>query len=193
MAVEGGSHLFGRAIEVAGELHFLVADRGNFGPGTVEVGLHLVAHAVELHAELIDLVVRRGFSNSVGEQRSRRNGGGGLKERAAIHHRIFSRCGSKSAPLYAGGHSRSAQSRRRKCAGGNTPAGCSRARCYFDDATCRLFVTEKMPETLLARIPAKFLSPSLSTTPSSVTLPFLTMMRIGFCTPRAYFSSAGYP
>src|ERR1700733_13182101 len=59
-------------------------------------------------------------------------------------------------------------------------------RCHFDATTCKLFVTEKIPETPLARIPAMFLSPSLSTTPSRLTWPFFTMIRIGFCTPRAY-------
>ena len=61
----------------------------------------------------------------------------------------------------------------------------------YEGTTCRLFVTEKLPGTPLATIPARFLSASLSTTPSSVTRPFFTMIRIGFCTPSAYFSSAG--
>ena len=64
---------------------------------------------------------------------------------------------------------------------------------YFPDSTRKLLVTENIPGTPFARMPAKFLSPSLSTTPSSVTCPFFTIMRIGFCTPIAYFSSAGYP
>jgi hypothetical protein len=45
---------------------------------------------------------------------------------------------------------------------------------YF--ATTRLFFTEKTFGTWLARKFAKFLSISLSTTPSSVTFPFFTMM-----------------
>ena len=45
--------------------------------------------------------------------------------------------------------------------------------------TTRLFLTENTPGTPLARIPAKFLSDSRSTTPSSVTFPWFTMMRIG--------------
>ncbi len=57
--------------------------------------------------------------------------------------------------------------------------------------TCRLLVTEKMLGTLLARIVTRFLSASLSITPSRVTRPFFTMIRMGFCTPRAYFSSGG--
>jgi hypothetical protein len=40
---------------------------------------------------------------------------------------------------------------------------------YFDETTCRLLVTEKVPGTPLARSPAMFLSASLSTTPSRVT------------------------
>ena|ERR1700730_9313274 len=61
--------------------------------------------------------------------------------------------------------------------------------CYF--TTWRLLVTEKAPDTPFARILAMFLSASLSTTPSRVTFPFFTMMRIGFCTPKAYFCKAG--
>src|ERR1700689_2796393 len=90
MAVNGGSYLSRRAIKISGELDLLVADRGHLGQSTVEISLHLVAHAVQLHADLIDLMVRRGLANSVGEQGGRRNRGGGLKERTAIHHRIFS-------------------------------------------------------------------------------------------------------
>ena len=59
--------------------------------------------------------------------------------------------------------------------------------------TCRLLSTENTPETLFARMPAVFLSPSLSTTPSSETWPFFTMMRIGCCTPREYFCRLGNP
>src|SRR5207248_6423898 len=40
---------------------------------------------------------------------------------------------------------------------------------YFDDTTCRLLVTEKIPGTPLARTSARFLSVALSTTPSNVT------------------------
>jgi Xaa-Pro dipeptidase len=71
-----------------------------------------------------------------------------------------------------------------------------RPRCkptYFDGTTCKLLVTAKIPGTELARTPARFLSTSLSTTPSSETRPIFTMIRMGFCTPRAYFSSAGNP
>lgn len=49
--------------------------------------------------------------------------------------------------------------------------------CYFDEfITTKLFLTEKTLGTLLARIPAVFLSVSLSATPSSATFPFLTMI-----------------
>lgn len=44
--------------------------------------------------------------------------------------------------------------------------------------TTRLFVTENTFGTPLARNPARFLSLSLSATPSSVTFPFFTMMWI---------------
>ena len=53
--------------------------------------------------------------------------------------------------------------------------------------TTRLLVTENTPETLFARRPSIFLSPSLSTTPSSVTWPFFTMMRMGLMVGSAYF------
>src|SRR2546430_15427442 len=42
--------------------------------------------------------------------------------------------------------------------------------------TIKLFFTEKILRTALARRYARFLSASLSTTPSSVTLPFFTMI-----------------
>lgn len=64
---------------------------------------------------------------------------------------------------------------------------------YFSLTISRLLVTPKTPETELARIPAMFLSASLSTTPSSVTFPFLTRIRIGLMTGMAYFSIAGKP
>jgi hypothetical protein len=70
--------------------------------------------------------------------------------------------------------------RRRECAAGRRPG------FSYDFTTCKLLVTEKMPETVLARRPARFLSDSLSTTPSRFTRPFLTMIRIGFCTPSSY-------
>src|SRR5258708_27192445 len=43
-------------------------------------------------------------------------------------------------------------------------------------AATKLFFTEKTLGTWLARKPATFLSVSLSTTPSSVTFPFFTMI-----------------
>src|SRR5215475_3925704 len=61
-------------------------------------------------------------------------------------------------------------------------------RDYVLGTTCRLLSTEKVPGTLLARMLAVSLSPWLSTTPSSVTWPFLTIIRMGFWTPSAYFS-----
>ena len=178
-----------RVIEISGELDFLVADRGNFGQSAIEVSLQLIAHAVELHAELIDLVVRRSPAHATGEQRGCGNRRGGLKERAAIHHGISSGVGSERGPLYARKRSEVACAAKWKGAAASvrTPP----ADVFYFGGTTRLLVTEKTPDTLLARTPAKFLSPSLSTTPSRVTLPFFTMMRIGFCTPRAYFSSAG--
>jgi hypothetical protein len=59
--------------------------------------------------------------------------------------------------------------------------------------TTRLFVTENEPGTPRARMLATFLSVSLSTTPSSVTLPFFTIMRIGLITGMSYFCREGYP
>jgi hypothetical protein len=64
-----------------------------------------------------------------------------------------------------------------------------RAVDYF--ATTRLLVTEKIPGTPRARIPAMFLSASLSTTPSRVTFPFFTTIRIGLRTGKAYRCSGG--
>ena len=51
---------------------------------------------------------------------------------------------------------------------------------YFPlPGTTRLFLTENTPGTPFAWIPAMFLSDSWSTTPSSVTFPWFTMIRIG--------------
>ncbi len=60
---------------------------------------------------------------------------------------------------------------------------------YFPGATTKLLVTENTPETPLARTPAMSLSALLSTTPSSVTFPFFTIIRMGLITGMAYFSS----
>ena len=46
-------------------------------------------------------------------------------------------------------------------------------------STTRSFTTPKAPGIPCALMPAMFLSPSLSTTPSSVICPFFTMMWIG--------------
>ena len=51
--------------------------------------------------------------------------------------------------------------------------------------------TEKTPGTPFARMPAMFLSISLSTTPIRITWPFSTIMRIGFMTPKEYFCRVG--
>jgi hypothetical protein len=51
------------------------------------------------------------------------------------------------------------------------------AVAYFEEPdTTRLFFTEKTLGTPLARKPARFLSVSLSATPSKVTFPFFTTM-----------------
>ena len=54
---------------------------------------------------------------------------------------------------------------------------------YFE--TTRLFVTENTFGTPFARSPARFLSVSLSATPSSDTFPFFTMMWIDGTADRA--------
>ena len=58
-------------------------------------------------------------------------------------------------------------------------------------ATWRLLVTLKIPGTLLARMPATFLSAWLLTTPFRVTLPFTTVMRMGCAGSRAYLFRLG--
>ncbi len=57
--------------------------------------------------------------------------------------------------------------------------------------TTRLFVTENTFGTPFARNPARFLSVSLSATPSSVTFPFFTMMWIDGTADSAYRCSPG--
>ena len=54
-------------------------------------------------------------------------------------------------------------------------------RCF--PGTTRLFCTENTPATPFALMPAKFLSDSRSTTPSRVTCPLFTTMRIGRLEP----------
>ena len=61
-------------------------------------------------------------------------------------------------------------------------------RTYLE--TARLFLTSNTPLTSRAFKPATDLSLSLSTTPSSVTRPFFTMMRIDGWLPKPYRSSA---
>src|ERR1700691_3306303 len=79
-------------------------------------------------------------------------------------------------------HSLSAARQSLNCATGH-------ARDHF--TTTRLLVTENTPGTPLARMLAMFLSASLSTTPSSATWPFFTMMRMGLMVGRAYFCICG--
>ena len=61
----------------------------------------------------------------------------------------------------------------------------------LDPAISKRLVTEKTPETPLTRSAAKSRSVLLSTTPSKVTFPFFTIIRIGLMTGIAYFSRAG--
>ncbi len=58
-------------------------------------------------------------------------------------------------------------------------------RWDYDFTTRRLLITLNTPGTPLAWMPATFLSVWLSTTPSSVTTPFLTMMWMGGSGPHA--------
>ena len=53
---------------------------------------------------------------------------------------------------------------------------------HFGATTSQWLVTEKIPDTPLARSATKSLSVWLSTTPSSVTFPFFTIIRIGLMT-----------
>jgi hypothetical protein len=157
VAVDGGPHFFGRVIEISRKFDFLIADRGNFSERTVEVSFHEVAHTVQLHAEVFDLVVRCGPANSARQQRSSGNGGGGLKERTAIHHGISPTC--FGTPTIIRRKAQPGWFRMQNARGTARADAAARGKGYFDETTCRLLVTEKMPETLLARIPATFLSP----------------------------------
>jgi hypothetical protein len=107
----------------------------------------------------------------------------GLNQRRLCRGRYFSRppVSTAHASLHAR-HSLSAARQSLNCATGH-------ARDHF--TTTRLLVTENTPGTLLARMLAMFLSASLSTTPSSATWPFFTMMRMGLMVGRAYFCICG--
>jgi OmpA family len=85
------------------------------------------------------------------------------------------------------------ESKTAEASGKNEHADAPAKTEHYDFTTCRLLVTPKTPDTPFARMPAVFLSASLSTTPSRVTLPPLTMMRIGCCTPSAYLCKLGKP
>lgn len=61
---------------------------------------------------------------------------------------------------------------------------------YF--SMTRLFFTENTPDTPFAERLATVLSPSLLTTPSSVTLPFATMMWMEGTADKVYRSSPGF-
>jgi len=94
-------------------------------------------------------------------------------------------------PLMRCGENMQFTARRRNPHAGNFSHQPSQLKPHF--ATTKLFVTENAPGTPLARRPTIFLSAWLSTTPSSVTRPFFTMIRIGLITGIAYRCSGGYP
>ena len=58
VGVDYGLRFLGGFAEVAGELHFLVADLGDTGNGAVEVLLHQFADGVELQTDAIDVMDR---------------------------------------------------------------------------------------------------------------------------------------
>ena len=77
--LEAVADLRRRALEVAGELDFLVADRRDLRERGVDVLLHLGAHRVELHAETLDFL---GFHPDTRHT----SGADSADERATIDH-----------------------------------------------------------------------------------------------------------
>ena len=102
----------------------------------------------------------------------------------------------KGGPAPPGNRRRTARVRRRAAPGprkerraANGPAppwdnGAPDRKRAYALLTRRLLVTLNTPETPLARMKAMLLSVSLFTTPSRVTSPRFTMMRIEGCVPR---------
>src|ERR1700722_3086686 len=85
MVIDGGANFFGRVIEVAGEFHFLVTDRGDLGQRAVPVLLQLVANGVELHAQVMNFMVGGSPTQASLEQSGGGCGAGGREKSAAVH------------------------------------------------------------------------------------------------------------
>src|SRR5712672_1153671 len=70
VAVQDFTHVLRRLAEIAGKLHFFVAELRHLGDGAVEIVFHKVAHGVKLETDAIDLVSFRGPGRTRGGQGS---------------------------------------------------------------------------------------------------------------------------
>src|ERR1700722_3167108 len=183
------------------QFHILVSGRGNLRQRSIKILVHRLAHRVKLHANpaLLDLVLPCGPTRASREKSRGGYGRRSLQESSAIdgksHDGIppgkVSKWEVEFESIIRTTRPGGSKKRCRKTVWQTLPVPAP-ADCY-GFTTCKLLSTEKTVATPLARSAARFLSASLSTTPSSVTCPFFTIMRIGFCGTIAYFVNAGYP
>src|SRR6266403_1547685 len=70
VAVQDLTHILRRFVEIAGKLHFLVAELRHLSDGAVEIVFHEIAHGVKLETNAVDLMSFRGPRRTRGGQRS---------------------------------------------------------------------------------------------------------------------------
>src|SRR5712671_7148146 len=70
VAVQDLTHILRRLAEIAGKLHFLVAELRHLSDGAVEIVFHEIAHGVKLETNAVDLMSFRGPRRTRGGQGS---------------------------------------------------------------------------------------------------------------------------
>ena len=82
VAVQDFADVLRRFAEIAGKLHFFVAELRHLGDGAVEIVFHEVAHGVKLETDAVDLMSFRGPGRTRGGQGS---GNGCPNKSSSIH------------------------------------------------------------------------------------------------------------
>src|SRR5258707_14558149 len=82
VAVQDFTHVLRRLAEIAGKLHFFVAELRHLGDGAVEIVFHEIAHGVKLKTDAVDLMSFRGPRRTRGGQGS---GDGCPNKSSSIH------------------------------------------------------------------------------------------------------------
>src|SRR5712672_1425333 len=82
VAVQDFTHVLRRLAEIAGKLHFFVAELRHLADGAVEIVFHEVAHGVKLETNAVDLMSFRGPGRTRGGQGS---GDGCANKSSSIH------------------------------------------------------------------------------------------------------------